>query len=127
MKICFPTTEDNGLESTVFGHFGSAPFFVICDTDTMETIALDNQDKIHEHGGCNPLAALGGEKVDAIVVGGIGKGAIMGLNRAGIKVYQAYKGTVNQNVQAWKDGQVKEMSPEGACGGHGNGGGCGGH
>jgi len=122
MKICFPTTENNGLESQVFGHFGSAPYFMICDTEAMTCKALDNTDKIHEHGGCNPMAALGGEAVDAIVVGGIGKGAIMGLNQAGIKVYQAYQGTVAQNVQAWKDGHVPEMSSEGACSG-----GCGGH
>ena len=125
MKFCFPTSNNQGAESQVFGHFGSAPYFVICDTESMDCSVIDNTDKIHEHGGCNPLGALGGHAVDAIVVGGIGKRAIMGLNAAGIKVYQAYQGTVAQNVQAWKDGHVKEMSAEGACGGHGHEGGCG--
>ena len=34
MKICFPVQNDNGIESTVYNHFGSAPVFVVFDTDT---------------------------------------------------------------------------------------------
>jgi len=33
MKVCFPVQKDNGIDSTVYGHFGSAPAFVIVDTD----------------------------------------------------------------------------------------------
>ena len=29
MKMCFPVESDQGLESKVFGHFGSAPVFVV--------------------------------------------------------------------------------------------------
>ena len=41
---------------------------------------------------CNPIKALSGEVVDAVVVGGIGKGAIIKLNSMGIKVYKAIEG-----------------------------------
>ena len=34
MKICFPVQNDNGIESAVYNHFGSAPVFVVFDTDT---------------------------------------------------------------------------------------------
>ncbi len=33
MKICFPVNSENGLDSIVFNHFGSAPFFIIFDTE----------------------------------------------------------------------------------------------
>jgi predicted Fe-Mo cluster-binding NifX family protein len=33
MKICFPVESDKGLDSEVFGHFGSAPTFVVFDTE----------------------------------------------------------------------------------------------
>jgi predicted Fe-Mo cluster-binding NifX family protein len=32
MRICFPTENLQGLDSTVYGHFGSAPGFIIVDT-----------------------------------------------------------------------------------------------
>lgn len=34
MKICFPVQQDKGMESAVYHHFGSAPLFVVVDTDT---------------------------------------------------------------------------------------------
>ncbi len=33
MKICFPTMNLEGLESRVYEHFGSAPGFVIVDSE----------------------------------------------------------------------------------------------
>ena len=33
MKIAFPTRDNKGMESPVFGHFGSAPHFLIVDSD----------------------------------------------------------------------------------------------
>ena len=32
MNLCIPITEDQGLQSPVSGHFGSAPYFMIVDT-----------------------------------------------------------------------------------------------
>ena len=69
MKVCFPVAQDEGFESKVYGHFGSAPMFIVVDTELKEAKVLDNSDKGHGHGSCRPLKALGGEKVDAIVVG----------------------------------------------------------
>ena len=34
MKICIPVNENNGVDSSVSAHFGSAPFFMIVDSDT---------------------------------------------------------------------------------------------
>ena len=68
MKIAFPTDSDNGLESQVFNHFGSAPFFIVVDSDTNEHEIINNQDLNHTHGKCQPLKALGGKNVDVVVV-----------------------------------------------------------
>lgn len=82
MKICFPVSENQGLASQVFNHFGSAPEFVVVDSVTSAFQSISNSDKVHEHGACNPVAGLGGHQVDAIVVGGIGGGALHKLNSA---------------------------------------------
>jgi len=124
MRLCIPTDGGTGLDAKVFGHFGSAPCFVVHDTDTGETKSRDNSGKDHEHGACNPLASLSGESVDAIVVGGIGARALMGLNAAGIRVFRALEGSVADNAAAAKDGSLVELTPQTSCGHHGQGCGC---
>jgi len=125
MKICFPVEENNGLESPVYGHFGSAPLFLAVDTDTHQVTALTNSNQHHEHGACNPLKALGSDRFDGIVVGGIGGGALNGLLRMGLKVYRAEGGTISANVDLFIQGKLSELTPQQTCGGHAHGGGCG--
>jgi predicted Fe-Mo cluster-binding NifX family protein len=118
MKICFPVESDKGLDSEVFGHFGSAPIFVVFDTETKSTDTINNQDLGHVHGMCSPLKALGGKIVDIIIVGGIGVGAINKLGEMGIKVYRASKGTVRDNIGLFESKTISEITVEHACGGH---------
>jgi len=124
MKLCIPVERNEGLESPVYGHFGSAPLFVVVDTETSEVLEIINRDLHHAHGACSPLKALGGVEVDAIAVGGIGAGALMGLNRAGLKVYQALEGTIADNLAMMAQVELPELSADQACGGHGHGHGC---
>jgi len=124
MKVCFPVTENQGLESAVFGHFGSAPGFVVVDILTSEVTTINNSDRIHEHGACNPVAGLGGHQVDAIVVGGIGGGALQKLNRAGMRVFQAQEGNIGANLEMLRANRLPEFMPGHTCGGHGHDQGC---
>jgi predicted Fe-Mo cluster-binding NifX family protein len=124
MKVCFPVLENQGLESQVFGHFGSAPGFVVVDLSTNEITAINNSDQIHEHGACNPVAGLGGHQVNAIVVGGIGGGALQKLNNSGLRVFQACEGTIAANVLLFKANELPEYLPGHTCGGHGQSQGC---
>jgi len=118
MKIAFPTQENKGLESTVHNHFGSAPFFVVVTSENGDLEILDNQDLGHEHGNCQPLAALGGAPVDAVVVGGIGGGALKKLADAGIQAYRAMEGTVSDNLSLMKEGRLPVFTMDQTCRGH---------
>ena len=68
--------------------------------------------------------AIGGQDVDVVVVGGIGAGAIRGLNSRGIKVYGAVARTVKENLDLFKNSSLPELTMQHACGGHGQQGGC---
>jgi predicted Fe-Mo cluster-binding NifX family protein len=131
MKICFPTTSNEGLLSDVYGHFGSAPMFLVVDTATGAVKEQVNRDLGHAHGQCRPMHALRGQGVDAIVVGGIGAGALMGLNRAGLKVYRKTGSTIADNLACLAQKELPELTPDQVCGGHsgahGHGHGCGAH
>ena len=127
MKLCFPVAKNEGLDSQVFGHFGSAPMFVVVDADAGQVAEVVNRDLHHAHGACSPVKALGAHAVDAVVVGGIGGGALSGLSRAGIRVFAAGAATVKENVALARRGALSEWEPARTCGGHGHGHGCGHH
>jgi predicted Fe-Mo cluster-binding NifX family protein len=118
MKIAFPVVKDKGMESKVHGHFGSAPFFVFVDINNDSIDVYENPDKDHEHGACNPMAALGGRRVEGVVVGGIGGGALKKLNDDGITVYRAVEGSVAENAGMIKAGTLPVFTPDQVCGHH---------
>ncbi len=124
MKVAIPVAENRGLESPVYGHFGSAPAFVLVDSDTMSVGLLGNQDQTHVHGQCQPMKALAGTMPDAVIVGGIGGGALRGLRAAGIKVYCCDGGTVMDAMRLFQSGGLSEMQIDDACPGHSGGHSC---
>jgi predicted Fe-Mo cluster-binding NifX family protein len=125
MKVCIPAQDGSGLEGTPYGHFGSASYFVVHDTETGMTEVISNADSQHEHGMCHPVGALGGRRIDAVIVAGIGARAIMKLNAEGMRVYRSAPGSIRENIELLAGGKLGEFAVEGACGGHGHGEGCG--
>jgi predicted Fe-Mo cluster-binding NifX family protein len=121
MNICIPVDGDQGLASPVCAHFGSAPFFMVVDTEKGTCRAIPNRNEHHAHGMCQPLMAIQGEDIGGIVVGGIGMGALNKLIMGGLKVYRAQHPTVEATVAAFKAGVLQTMTPEAACGQHGQG------
>jgi predicted Fe-Mo cluster-binding NifX family protein len=124
VKIAFPVANDIGTASVVYGHFGSAPVFVIVDAETSAVVSVSNRDRHHAHGACSPMRALDSRQVDTVVVGGIGAGALAGLNRMGVTVRRALAATVGENLALLAAGGLPIIEPHDTCGGHGKGGGC---
>jgi predicted Fe-Mo cluster-binding NifX family protein len=67
--------------------------------------------------------ALDGKSVDAMVVGGIGAGALAKLNALGIRVYGAGAPTVKENLALLSENKLQELSVYNSCRSHE--GGCG--
>lgn len=124
MRACFPVAHDRGLGSHIHPHFGSTPIFLVVDTESGATRAIANGGCQHAHGHCDPLAALAGEQLDAIVVSGIGAGALERLRSAGIGVYVSGPMSVATAIAAIEGGVLRRMSADDAlargfaCGHH---------
>jgi predicted Fe-Mo cluster-binding NifX family protein len=118
MKVGFAVQKDEGVESKVYGHFGSAPGFIVVDTESGASALIDNGNLNHVHGACNPVMALGGQAIDAMVVGGIGGGALMKLNAMGVKVFGAGAPTVRENLALLNESRLEELSAMNACRAH---------
>lgn len=124
MKVSFPVQNNEGIDSKVYNHFGSAPLFVVVDTETNVLGIINNRDQHHVHGACNPIKALDGQKIDVVIVGGIGGGALSRLNQAGIKVYRAQMQTIKENLAMFSSQSLTELTLQDCCGGHSQGGDC---
>jgi predicted Fe-Mo cluster-binding NifX family protein len=118
MKICIPISEDRGAESPVSAHFGSAPAFLLMDTDSRTHRVLINGNVHHDHGHCAPIAMLAAERVDAFVVGGIGAGALANLLATGAAVYRGGRGTASEAAAALAAGTLRAVTPEDTCAHH---------
>ncbi|MBF0104595.1 MAG: NifB/NifX family molybdenum-iron cluster-binding protein [Deltaproteobacteria bacterium] len=119
MKICVPTKNNNGLQSEVSDHFGSAPFFLIVDTSTAQCEVITNENQHHSHGMCQPLQTIGGYDFEGIVVRGIGQGALNKLLSAGKRVLISETTTVQALVDEVIAGQCRDIDPSHSCGHHG--------
>jgi len=124
MKLCIPIQENNGIESQVYSHFGSATAFMIYDSETSKYQIIDNSDQNHTHGACNPINSINGQNINVVLVGGIGARAIEKLNARNIKVFQTVKETAKENIELFKNSQLQEMTIQEACAHHNHGGGC---
>jgi predicted Fe-Mo cluster-binding NifX family protein len=118
MNVCIPISEDRGMESPVCGHFGSAPAFLLVDTETRAHRVLANTNAHHEHGHCAPIALLSSERIDAFVVGGIGGGALARLLSTGAAVYRGGAGSVAEALEAMAKGGLETVTPADTCAHH---------
>ncbi len=119
MKICIPTETNAGKSARVYGHFGSAAYFTIVDTEKDSVEIIDNTNQHHAHGMCQPMQALMGKRVDAVVTGGMGSRAVQKLNEGGIKAYRVIPGTVADIVSQFAKGGLEEITVSNACAQHG--------
>jgi predicted Fe-Mo cluster-binding NifX family protein len=118
MKICIPIQQDEGLKSQVYGHFGSAPFFLIYDSETKTHETFSNSGAVHTHGMCNPLRALENRKIEAVVCRGMGLRAVLKLKEGQIAAFRTEDNTVEEVIASFQNATLEKMTPEQACQDH---------
>ena len=119
MKICIPTEGREGVDAKVHGHFGSAQYFTIYDTDKKIVDIIDNTNAHHSHGMCHPIGVLGSSGIDAVVCQGMGMRAVQKLNESGIKAYRVIGDTVADVIKKYENNELEVITPQNACAQHG--------
>lgn len=108
MKVCFPISENLGINSGIYGHFSSAPFYLIVDTETRETKTVANCDPHEPFMGCNPFAALKACDFDGIIAGGMGDNALQAMHLCGHRVFEAHSENLLENMQLFQREELEE-------------------
>ncbi len=129
MKIAFPVKENKGLESVIDDHFGVAKTFLVVDMETRDVEIKENQKLAAESSTCKTGIFKTKDQVDAVVTKCMGDGANKTLSSANIKVFQAQKDTILENLDLFEKDklklfhifdycQAKKNKKEGGCGHH---------
>ena len=91
--------------------FGRAKWFILVDTDTDQFEAHDNEVNLNASSGAGiqtaqNVANLGAE---AVITGNVGPNAIKTLNAAKVKVLLSKASTVQDALDLFKAGELKEV------------------
>lgn len=122
MRIGIPIEEDRGQDSPICAHFGGAPAFLVVDTEQDTYESISNAHEHEAHGQCVPVDLLGEQKLDVMLVSGIGRGAMMKLGALGVRIYRAQGETARDSVRALLTQLPPELGADHACEGHDHGG-----
>lgn len=121
-RIAVPSMEAGGMDGHRSGHFGHCDVFTLIDVKDgeIENIStIPNQS--HVQGGCMvPVNLLSENKVNALIVGGIGMRPLMGFRQVGIDVYyDATRPEIRPVVEDLIAGKLARIEDDQVCGGGG--------
>ncbi len=101
MKIAIPIDEKN-LDSNICPSFGRAPYFLIYDIESKESVFLDNSAAASTGGaGIKAAQMIADNKVKALITPRLGENAADVLKSAEIKIYKSTDGSVKENIDAF--------------------------
>ncbi|MFX0126001.1 MAG: NifB/NifX family molybdenum-iron cluster-binding protein [Candidatus Hodarchaeota archaeon] len=111
MKIGIPSNGKD-LSQKLTSVFGRCPYFIIFDSSDQENITIIPNKAQGAAGGAGIQAAqsLVNQKVEIVIAPRIGPNAWDVLEGAGIKTFTGINGTLKQNIEAFLDGKLLEMS-----------------
>ncbi len=110
MKIAVCSTGST-LDSPLDPRFGRCAYFLVVDTETFETSAVQNPGAMSAQGaGIQAAQVVSSLGVSAVIAGNFGPNAFQALSAAGIKVYTGAKGSARDAVNQFNSGQLQEIS-----------------
>ena len=110
MKIAVAAAGNN-LDAQTDPRFGRCAYFVIVDSETLDFQALDNTAAMQGSGaGIAAAQMVANSGAEAVVAGNFGPNAFQALSAGGLQLYRGAGGTVRQVIDAFKAGQLEQLS-----------------
>ncbi|NLK65838.1 MAG: dinitrogenase iron-molybdenum cofactor biosynthesis protein [Tissierellia bacterium] len=110
MKVCI-SSSGNSLDSKMDPRFGRAAYFVIADTDTMESEIIENSAAVSGGGaGISSGQLMVDKGVTAVITGNVGPNAMNVLKAANIEIYRGVDVSVKENIEKLKNGLLEKIN-----------------
>lgn len=112
MRICL-TAQGCELTAQVDPNFGRARYFIFVDEAGQLQESVENDPGAHG-AGVQAAQVMSQHGATVVISGSVGPNAHSGLQAAGIDVYTGATGTVEQALQAYRQGRLmKAIGPTG--------------
>ena len=110
MKIAI-TSQDKEISSEVDLRFGRAKFLLVVDTETGDFEVHDNELNLNavQGAGIQTGQNIANLDVEAVITGNVGPNAFRTLNAAGVKIFLAEKQAVQEAIDLFRAGKLKEV------------------
>jgi predicted Fe-Mo cluster-binding NifX family protein len=106
MKIVIPVDEKT-LESDVCASFGRTPYFLIHDTETKESVFIDNSAAASTGGaGIKAAQTIVDNKANVLLAPRCGENAADVLKSADIKIFKTTSVSAKDNIDDFIDGKL---------------------
>jgi len=117
MKIGL-SSAGNEITSQFAQHFGRCPVFIIIDSETNEVIKSYTNQAQNASGGAGIQASqsLIDEKVEAVIAPQMGPNAFNVFTSAKIAIFTGINGTIEENILAFNEKKLTEMTAAGGSG-----------
>jgi predicted Fe-Mo cluster-binding NifX family protein len=123
MKMCI-TATNKGLDSQIDPRFGRCAYFIIVDSETKKFQSISNTSNVAAHGaGIQAAQIVRNEGVETVITGNVGPNAYQALSTAGIKIITGASGNVEEVIDKFNKGTLKEVKSPTVSGHFGLGGG----
>ena len=106
MKIAMPV-DDKSMETTVCMSFGRTPYFLIYDTESKESVFLDNSAAASQGGaGIKAAQSIADNHARALLTPRCGENAAEVIKAAHIKIYKTINDSIMENINAFSEGKL---------------------
>ena len=106
MKIAIPV-DDKSMETTVCQSFGRTPYFLIYDTESKESVYIDNSAAASQGGaGIKAAQTIVDNNVSALLTPRCGENAAEVIKAADMKIYKTVNDSITDNINALNDGKL---------------------
>jgi predicted Fe-Mo cluster-binding NifX family protein len=99
--------DGNNLESSIAKRFGHAGYYLMYNTKAKNIEAFENTDEGHNHNNFQDFLDKG---VEAFIVGNVGPHAFENLYTPKSKVYLARKMSVQEAIDKFVKGELKQLT-----------------
>ncbi len=108
MKIVVSSSGEN-ISAQLDPRFGRCPYFIFVDSESLEFEAVPNESMMASGGaGIQAAQSVANKGAEVVITGNVGPNAFQTLNAAGLKIITGAVGTIQEVIEKYKNGELKE-------------------
>jgi predicted Fe-Mo cluster-binding NifX family protein len=109
LKLAIPADKQS-MDASISQSFGRAPYFLIYDTESKDSIFLENSAATSQGGaGIKAAQIIADQQVNALLTPLCGEKAAEVIKGAKIEIYKTVTSSIKDNIEAFNEGKLSPL------------------